>query len=176
MRPYSRIEISVGLFVVVGVLAVAYLSLTLGGLSFGRDHRYTLSARFASAGDLKVGDPVKVAGVTVGEVTRITLEDYAARAEFALADSVKLPTDTIASIKTAGLLGDAYVSMSPGAAQADLPAGGSISRTEPAISILDLIAKYAFGSAVSDKPSDKPEPANQPAKEAKPQPFSDPLE
>jgi phospholipid/cholesterol/gamma-HCH transport system substrate-binding protein len=176
MRPYSRIEISVGLFVIAGAIAVAYLSLTLGGLSFGRDHRYRLSARFASAGDLKVGDPVKVAGVTVGEVTRITLDDYAALAEFALADSVKLPADTIASIKTAGLLGDAYVSMSPGAAQADLAPGGNISRTEPAISIMDLIAKYAFGSAVSDKPSDNSKPADEPAKEAKPPPFSDPLE
>lgn len=176
MRPYSRIEISVGLFVIAGVLAVAYLSLTLGGLSFGRDHRYALSARFASAGDLKVGDPVKVAGVTVGEVTRITLDDYAARVELALADSVKLPSDTIASIKTAGLLGDAYLSLSPGAAEADLPAGASISRTEPAISIMDLIAKYAFGSAVSDKPSEKSEPAASPATQAKSPPFSDPLE
>jgi phospholipid/cholesterol/gamma-HCH transport system substrate-binding protein len=172
MRRYTWLEISVGLFVIAGGLAVAYLSLTLGGLHLGRDPRYRLRARFASVGDLKVGDPVKLAGVTVGEVTHITLADFAARVELAVSDGVKLPTDTIASIKTAGLLGDAYVSISPGAAQKDLPPGGQISRTEPAISIMDLIAKYAFGSPVSDNA----EPTHHTPNEAKKPPFSDPLE
>jgi phospholipid/cholesterol/gamma-HCH transport system substrate-binding protein len=172
MQPYTRLELSVGFFIVAGILAVAYLSLTLGGLNLGRDHRYRLNARFASVGELKVGDAVKLAGVTVGEVTQLTLEDFSAHAQFALDDELKLPADTIASIKTAGLLGEAYVSLSPGAAQADLQAGGQISRTEPAISIMDLIAKYAFGSPVSDKA----EPQHAPANETKRSPFSDPLE
>jgi phospholipid/cholesterol/gamma-HCH transport system substrate-binding protein len=178
MRRYTWLEISVGLFVIAGAGAVAYLSLTLGGLRLGRDQRYTLSAQFASASDLKVGDPVKLAGVTVGEVSKIALVDFAARVELALDKGVKLPTDTIASIKTAGLLGDAYLSLSPGAALSDLSGGGRITRTEPAISITDLIAKYAFGSPLSDKAgeADKPAPAQSPSKEPKKAPFSDPLE
>jgi phospholipid/cholesterol/gamma-HCH transport system substrate-binding protein len=176
MRHYTWLEISAGLFVIAGALAIAYLSLTLGGLQLGRDPRYTLSARFASVGDLKVGDPVKLAGVTVGQVTKITLADFVARAEFSVNDSLKLPTDTIASIKTAGLLGDAYVSMSPGAALQDLRPGGQITRTEPAISIMDLIAKYAFGSAVTEPATDKPEPKHDASSDTKKSPFSDPLE
>jgi phospholipid/cholesterol/gamma-HCH transport system substrate-binding protein len=172
MARYTWLEISVGLFVIVGGLAVTYLSLTLGGLRIGHERRYTVNARFASVGELKVGDPVKLAGVTVGEVTKITLADFAARTELALVDDLKLPTDTIASIKTSGLLGDAYVSLSPGAAQADLRPGAQISRTEPAISIMDLIGKYAFGSPVSDKDS----PQHGASEGTKKAPFSDPLE
>lgn len=172
MRPYTRLEISVGVFVLAGALAVAYLSLTLGGLHLGRDPHYPLNARFASVGDLKVGDPVKLAGVTVGEVTNITLDDYNANAQLAVDESLKLPADTIASIKTAGLLGDAYVSISPGASADDLPPGGRIARTEPALSIVDLIAKYAFGSPVSDTE----QPKRDSGETAKKSPFSDPLE
>jgi phospholipid/cholesterol/gamma-HCH transport system substrate-binding protein len=172
MRRYTWLEVSVGLFIIAGGLAVTYLSLTLGGLQLGQDARYALRARFAQIGELKLGDPVKLAGVTVGEVRKISLEDFAAVVELRLNAGLKLPTDTIASIKTAGLLGDAYVSLSPGAALSDLAAGAKISRTEPALSIMDLVAKYAFGSPVSDKP----EPAHDVKGDTKKSPFSDPLE
>jgi phospholipid/cholesterol/gamma-HCH transport system substrate-binding protein len=175
MPRYTRLEISVGLFVIAGGLAVAYLSLTLGGLHVGRDPHYVLKARFASVGDLKLGDPVKLAGVTIGEITKISLDEFAARAEFSVSDGVKLPADTIASVKTAGLLGDAYLSLSPGAAVTDLHPGAQISRTEPAISITDLIAKYAFGSPVSDK-AESAQPAQKDSGGTKKSPFSDPLE
>ena len=172
MPSYTRLEISVGLFVVAGVLAMAYLALTLAGLSLGAG-RYTLTARFSSVGDLKVGDPVKLAGVDVGNVAAITLDEFTARAELSLREGVKLPSDTIASIKTAGLLGDAYVALSPGAASSDLPVGGRISRTEPAVSITELIAKYAFGSPIADEGE---KPKSDTAAEPKKSPFSDPLE
>ena len=150
MQPYTKIEISVGAFVVVGMLALAYLSFTLGGLEFQSRRHYRLTARFSSVGELKLGDTVKLAGVRIGEVTRVKLVDFAAEAELLLDDEVKLPDDTIASIQSAGLLGDAYVSLSPGGSDRDLPSGGRIFHTEPAISITELIAKYAFGSPLSD--------------------------
>ena len=172
MSRYTRLEISVGAFVLAGAAAVAYLSLTLGGLTLGPDHRYVLEARFATVGDLKVGNPVKLAGVNVGEVAKITLVDFAAQVNVALDPNVKLPVDTIASIKTEGLLGDAYVSLSPGASEQDLRNGARITRTEPAISILDLVAKYAFGSSVTEGEAPKSSAPEQPKKS----PFSNPLE
>jgi phospholipid/cholesterol/gamma-HCH transport system substrate-binding protein len=146
MQTHTRLELSVGLFVIAGLLALAYLSLTLGGLQPARGH-YRVFARFSSVGDLKEGDPVKIAGVGVGEVSRIRLVDFMAEAELSLAPEVKLPLDTIAAIQSAGLLGDSYVSLSPGASEQDLAANARIARTQPAISLTELIAKYAFGSS-----------------------------
>ncbi len=155
---YTRYEISVGAFVLVGILAVLYLSVSLGGLSLFDDHRYNVNARFSSVAGLKTGDPVKIAGVTVGEVGGVTLENYQANLVLRIDQTVKLPTDTIASIQSAGLLGDSYVSLSPGANDEELAEGGKIARTEPAVSLTELIAKYAFGSPVDDeKAPDKEE-------------------
>jgi phospholipid/cholesterol/gamma-HCH transport system substrate-binding protein len=183
MQHYTKVEISVGTFVVVGALALAYLSFTLGGLELSRGESYTITARFSSVGELKRGDPVKLAGVNVGEVGRISLKDFAAETELVLDGVVELPEDTIASIQSAGLLGDAYVSLSPGASDKDLPDRGRIRRTEPAVSLTELIAKYAFGSPVSERdeaddelgePETRPAPDGaQPAKAPAP---ADPLE
>jgi phospholipid/cholesterol/gamma-HCH transport system substrate-binding protein len=152
MQRYSRVEISVGAFVVVGALALAYLSLTLGGVRWS-DRKFSLHARFSSAGELKVGDTVKLAGVAIGEVERIALASFAAEVELRLDDGIALPDDTIASIQSAGLLGDSFVSLSPGASEHNLASGGRIRRTEAAVSLTELIAKYAFGSplAADDK-------------------------
>ncbi|HTV17319.1 MAG TPA: MlaD family protein, partial [Polyangiaceae bacterium] len=110
------------------------------------EHQYAVFARFSSVGDLKRGDAVKLAGVQVGEVKRLGLVDYTASVELSISEPLQIPKDTIASIQTAGLLGDAYVSLSPGASGESLAAGGTIAHTEPAISISELLAKYAFGS------------------------------
>ncbi len=150
MNVYTRQEISVGLFVTLGALALAYLSLELGGLKLMRDGGSTVSARFSSVGSLKVGDPIKIAGVDVGEVSAIRLVDFEAEADLGISKSVVLPEDSIASIQSAGLLGDAYVSISPGASDRDLEDGGKITRTEPAVSFTDLLAKYAFGSPTQE--------------------------
>ena len=150
MQPYTKIEISVGSFVIIGGLALAYLSFSLGGVSLQTKRHQLITARFSSVGELKLGDPVKVAGVSVGEVKRIALVDYSAEAELLLDDDIKLPDDTIASIQSAGLLGDAYGSLSPGGSDRSLKQGARILQTEPAISITELISKYAFGSPLSE--------------------------
>ena len=152
MQRYTKLEISVGAFVITGAAALAYLALSLGGVHWNARH-FTAQARFSSIGELKVGDPVKLAGVPVGEVERVALVSFAAEVSLRLDDGIMLPDDTIASVQNAGLLGDAYVSLSPGASDRNLTTGGRIQRTEPAVSISELIAKYAFGSPLGDDKS-----------------------
>jgi phospholipid/cholesterol/gamma-HCH transport system substrate-binding protein len=144
---YSRAEMIAGAFVVAGVALLAYLSVSIGGLTIVPRERYRITARFSDVGDLKAGAPVKVAGVTVGEVVSIELVDYFGQATLAIDRKVGLPRDTIASVATAGLLGDAYLSLSPGAEDKNLAGGDRISRTEPAINLADLIGRYAFGKS-----------------------------
>jgi phospholipid/cholesterol/gamma-HCH transport system substrate-binding protein len=144
---YTKIEIVAGAFVVLGLALVGYLSISIGGLHIVPEARYRVEARFANVGDLKVRAPIKVAGVTVGEVRAIRLADYYGVVDMAIARGVVLPKDTIASITTAGLLGDAYVSLSPGGAEQNLGEGDRVAHTEPALNISDLIGRYAFGAA-----------------------------
>lgn len=180
VQRYTRLEISVGAFMIVGTAALGYLAFTLGDLSLNNQQRFPITARFSSVGDLKPGDPVKMAGVTIGEVNRVQLVDFAAEAELLIDKGVPLPEDTIASIQSAGLLGDAYISLSPGASEKDLPAQGRITHTEPAISITELIAKYAFGTPVGkqdDDSSDADRAAESSDRDGdSPSPFADPLE
>lgn len=178
MQKYTRLEILVGAFVVAGAAALVYLSVSLGGLRLFSSDRYPVIARFSSVGGLKHGDPVKVSGVTVGEVSTIRLSDYTAEAELAIDRAVKLPSDTIASIQSNGLLGDAFVSLSPGAEEATLAPGDRIIRTEPAISLTELIAKYAFGSPIAESSEGKSAPSGAGAGGAAGDdgPFADPLE
>jgi sugar/nucleoside kinase (ribokinase family) len=114
MFDHTRAEMVTGVFVLVGLLGLGYLSISIGGVRILPRDEYRISARFSNVGDLKVRAPVKIAGVTIGRVQSIHLANYYAEAELAVARNVILPKDTIASIATAGLLGDAYVALSPG--------------------------------------------------------------
>ncbi len=172
MLDYTRTEIVAGIFVVGGLLALAYLSVSIGGFKIMPAHTYDISARFSNIGDLKVRAPIKVAGVTVGQVRAIRLANYYAEVEMAVDQTLVLPEDTIASISTAGLLGESYVSLSPGAADRNLPPAGRITHTEPAVNVVDLISKYAFGGAGSggtSGSSDHPSPGGGAAPAAPPQ-------
>ncbi|HEY7374741.1 MAG TPA: outer membrane lipid asymmetry maintenance protein MlaD [Polyangia bacterium] len=149
MLDYRRSEIIAGAFVLLGLVLLGYLSISIGGVHLSPRHRYQIRARFANVGDLKARAPVKIAGVTVGEVRSIGLADYFAELGLAIDRGVTLPRDTIASITTAGLLGEAYVALSPGAADNDLRDGDVITHTEPALNVADLLARYAFGGGAS---------------------------
>lgn len=166
MFDYTRAEVTAGAFVVLALGLLGYLSVSIGGFSFIPEKRYTVSARFSNVGDLKPGAPVKLAGVTVGKVQSIRLADYFGEVELAIVRELQLPSDTVASIATAGLLGDAYVALSPGAEDANLGEGARITRTEPALNLADLLGRYAFGAADDNKPASSPAPP--PAKETDP--------
>jgi phospholipid/cholesterol/gamma-HCH transport system substrate-binding protein len=144
---YTKTEVVAGAFVLLGLALLGYLSISIGGLRIFPEPHYLIGARFANVGDLKVRAPIKVAGVTVGEVRAIRLADYFGEVDLSIVRGVALPKDTIASITTSGLLGDSYVSLSPGGADQNLREGDRITHTEPALNMADIIGRYAFGGA-----------------------------
>jgi phospholipid/cholesterol/gamma-HCH transport system substrate-binding protein len=153
----SRLELSVGVFVLAGLGALAWLAIKAGGGVLVGPATYTITARFSNSGGLSPGSNVSIAGVSVGRVGAVTLNaNYAALAELRLRQDVRLPADTIASIKTAGLLGDKFVALAPGADTETIPPGGTITDTESALDLESLISRFAFGSVQNpDRPSAK---------------------
>ncbi|MFN8626485.1 MAG: outer membrane lipid asymmetry maintenance protein MlaD [Candidatus Binatia bacterium] len=135
----------VGLFVLAGLGAIAYLSMSVGNLSFRRAGSMVLFADFDETGGLKARAPVVISGVKVGQVDSITLDkDYRARAKLALDDSLKLPIDTSASIVTAGVLGDRYISLQLGGDDKELKSGDEIRFTESAVLLERLLGKFMY--------------------------------
>jgi phospholipid/cholesterol/gamma-HCH transport system substrate-binding protein len=132
----------VGCFVLAGLGAVAYLSISVGGLSYGGPGGLPLYARFDQTGGLKPRAPVVIAGVKVGQVKAIMLDETGrARVELDLDKSLKIPTDTSASIVTSGILGDRYISLQLGGEAETLGPGDEIGFTESAVILERLIGK-----------------------------------
>ena len=148
----TKLELSVGIFVLLGLAAVAYLTLKLGTGSMVGGDTYLIEARFANAGGLHAGSSVLVSGVTVGRVEGVRMEpsDYSAIATLKVSARLRLPTDSMASIKTSGLIGDRYVSLAPGADETYLAPGEKITMTESAVDLEALIGKMAFGAVDKD--------------------------
>ena len=144
-------DLIVGLFVLVGLGTLAYLSLKVGGLEFGGKERIVLRATFDDVGGLSVRAPVKVAGVKIGQVSAIDLDDDL-RAEVALVveSDLALSIDSAAAIRTSGLLGDQFISVELGAEDAVLEDGEEFSFTESAFSIDKLIGRLVHDAGVSD--------------------------
>ncbi len=148
-----RLEISVGIFIIVGLLCLAYLSLKLGHLGFGGS-QYTVSAVFPTVSGLKNKSPVTMAGVNIGEVEQIRLKDSQAEVRMRINNDVKLEEDSVASIKTMGIIGDKYIAISPGASDNYVQNGGRLIETRPPLDIEGLISKFVFGSVEKPKSSD----------------------
>lgn len=145
-KKYSA-EFFVGIFVAIGLLCVAYLTIQLGKMEFFSQKGYTVIAKFSSTTGLKAGANVVIAGVGVGKVTQISLdEDFYSNVHMRLDPSIKISDDTGAAIKTSGLIGDKYISLSPGGASDLLGDGDVLTETQSSIDIEDLISKYVFGS------------------------------
>jgi phospholipid/cholesterol/gamma-HCH transport system substrate-binding protein len=140
-------ETTVGIFLVVGLLCVGYLTVKLGHVSLLGDNAYSLFARFTSVTGLRTGSLVYISGIHVGRVEKLTMDQESQKAvvEIRIQNDIKIFDDAIASIKTEGLLGDMHLSINPGGAGALLKPGGTITETQPAVDIADLISKYAFG-------------------------------
>jgi len=140
-----NLEVTVGLFVVLGLCALAYLSVRLGQLQVGRGNTYDLTAVFPTVAGLRDGATVEVAGVQVGRVQDIKLADYAAVVTLRLDKQVKLQDDAIASIRTRGLIGEKFVRITPGGSERLLADGGRIREVEPPIDIETLIGHFIQG-------------------------------
>jgi phospholipid/cholesterol/gamma-HCH transport system substrate-binding protein len=140
-----EVEIGVGLFLVAGVVALAYLSVNLGRVDwFGRGG-YSVHADFTTVGGLKSGATVEIAGVPVGRVESIRLADYQARVTMRIDSGVKLQDDAIVSIKTRGLIGEKFVQLSPGGSDRLVAPGGRLTEVEAPVDLEELISKYVFG-------------------------------
>lgn len=141
----TRINIVVGLFMVIGIAALAYLSIQLGRVSFLGTRGYSVTVDFPSVGGLKSGSTVEIAGVEIGRVESIGLDNYQARVKLRLQSGVKLQEDSIASIKTKGLIGEKYVRISPGGSDKIIQPGGKIREVEAPVDFEELLSKYIFG-------------------------------
>ncbi len=147
MKKKASVELSVGIFVLIGIFCVGYLSVRFGKMEWIGDNYYPVLARFESVAGLKAGAEVQIAGVTVGKVDSVSLdlEEHVALVRMKLETEVVLDEDVIASIKTAGLIGDKYIKLSPGGSDEILSPGDMITETESALDIEELVSKYVFG-------------------------------
>lgn len=145
----NTIEMGVGLFIVAGFLAFVYLALNLGEVSiFSGSKNYTITAEFDNVSGVKKGAVVQIAGVAVGEVSKMWLgEDEVAILLLKVSNNVKIPVDSMASVKSTGIIGDKIIQLSLGGDDELLEEGGVISDTESSVDIESLISKFAFGSA-----------------------------
>ncbi len=141
----STLDLGVGLFVLVGVIALGWMSVKLGRVDLLGNRGYVVSADFPTVGGLKAGSTIEIAGVEVGRVDRIVLQDYQAHVVMVIQPGVKLQDDSIASIKTKGLIGERYVRISPGGSDKIIPPNGRIREVEPPVDIEELLSKYIFG-------------------------------
>jgi phospholipid/cholesterol/gamma-HCH transport system substrate-binding protein len=141
----TKVNVAVGLFLVIGILALAYLSIRLGRVSFLGSTGYVVSVDFPAVGGLKAGSSVEIAGVPIGRVESIGLVDYQARVVLRLDRDVQIQEDSIASIKTKGLIGERYIRISPGGSDKIVPPNGRIREVEPPVDLEELISKYIFG-------------------------------
>ena len=157
----SSVELSAGVFVLLGLVAVAWFAIQAGARIPLAGSTYAVNARFSNAGGLKPGSQVFLAGVPIGRVDNINLDpQYAAVVRLEVNKEVQLPNDTIASIRTSGLIGDKFVALSPGSSSQNLGPGSTITDTESAVDLESIISRFAFGN-VSPAPSPSPSTGNK---------------
>ena len=141
----GKLELMVGIFVVVGVLCLAYLSIKLGKLEIMGSQGYTVEALFESASGLKPGAAVEVAGVEVGRVQAIGLKQDRAVVSLTIQNGLRLYRDSIASIKTRGIIGDKFVAVSPGGSGEELKPGDTIRDTESGLDLEAVVGQFIHG-------------------------------
>jgi phospholipid/cholesterol/gamma-HCH transport system substrate-binding protein len=146
MKKYSK-ETVVGIFVVVGLVCIGYMTVKLGNVGFLGQNAYSLFGRFNTVTGLRVGNSVNMLGLEIGRVKTFKMdqENQQVIVEFEIDDGIGVYDDAIASIKTEGLIGDKYVSIDPGGSGALLKDGDTITDTNSPTDIMDLVSRYAFG-------------------------------
>jgi phospholipid/cholesterol/gamma-HCH transport system substrate-binding protein len=145
----ASLELIVGLFVLVGILCLTYLSVKLGKIEFFSSAHYQLHADFASVSGLKNGAAVELAGVEVGKVERIMLDPKfhdQARVFLKINRDVPITDDVIASVRTKGIIGDKFIKLKPGGSKILLGDNGKIRETESSVDLEELLSKYIHGS------------------------------
>ena len=139
------LELAVGLFIIAGILCLGYLSVKLGKVEIVGKKGYEIHGVFSNVGGLKVGSSIEIAGVDVGRVTSVALDNYQAHVVLNFPKTLKIQEDAIASVKTRGLIGEKYIEITPGGSEEIIKPGGRIRETQPAIDMEELISKFVFG-------------------------------
>jgi phospholipid/cholesterol/gamma-HCH transport system substrate-binding protein len=141
------LELMVGIFFLIGIACLAYLSIKLGRMEVIGSRGNVVYAKFSNTGGLKNGAAVEIAGVEVGKIKDIELdpEDYTAVVTLLLRSGIKLPDDSIAAVKTKGLIGEKYVEITPGASERIIKPGGRIRETQPPFDLNTAISRLIFG-------------------------------
>ncbi|WP_238701739.1 outer membrane lipid asymmetry maintenance protein MlaD [Mariprofundus erugo] len=148
MQAYRRVEMSVGVFVFLGLIAIAWLALKIGQVGGLGESGYTLVANFDDVGGIRKGGDIMMAGVIIGRIDSVTLaKNDQATMVLRIHDDVKITEDAFASIRTKGIIGDRYVRITQGPSDTYLKPGSEIEETESAINIEDLISKYIFNGS-----------------------------
>lgn len=148
-----KMETAVGIFVIIGLVCIGYMSIKLGDVTIFGDNSYSLFAKFTSVSGLKIGSSVNMLGIEIGKVEAMSLDQEKQQAvvELRIKNDIVIYDDAIASIKTAGLIGDKYVQVDPGGGGDVLTSGASIIDTSPPLDIESLVGKIAFGSIEDDE-------------------------
>ncbi|HBH10728.1 MAG: outer membrane lipid asymmetry maintenance protein MlaD [Legionellales bacterium] len=148
MNEKQHTEMLVGIFLLIGIIAITFLALRIGDFQLLNNQQYIIKAEFTSASGLKKGAHVEIAGVSVGKVTNIIFnpETYLAEVHIAIENSIQIPDDSIASIRTSGIIGDKFLKISPGGSDNIIEPNMIILETEPSINLEELISKYIFES------------------------------
>jgi phospholipid/cholesterol/gamma-HCH transport system substrate-binding protein len=144
----AKLEMTVGIFMLIGMLCLGYISIKLGKMEIMGGDYYTVSAVFDSVSGLKPGARVEVAGVEVGKVERISLDPKSgdqAVAHLKIKTGINITDDVIASVRTSGIIGDKFIKLKPGGSDKFLTNNGKIRETESAIDIEELVSKFIHG-------------------------------
>ncbi len=144
MRKFD-LELGVGIFLLAGILCLGYLSIKLARMEVFGGKGYEINAIFADVGALKKGASVVIAGVEVGRIKNITMDDYEAKVIMSINSGVEIQEDAIASVKTRGLIGEKYIQISPGGSEKIIPPGGQLRETQPVVDLEQLISNFVFG-------------------------------
>ena len=141
-----KTEFYVGLFVIIGILCILYLFVNLGSVNFSRDRYYPVHGFFTSVSGLKTGARVEMAGVKIGIVSNVSIDkkQLLAKVEFSINKDIELSEDIIASVKTAGIIGQKYIDILPGGSDIMLEAGEEIYNTESSLDIESIVRKFIF--------------------------------
>jgi phospholipid/cholesterol/gamma-HCH transport system substrate-binding protein len=141
-----RFDFYVGLFMAIGILCLAFLSIRVARNEFLTAGGYNVQAVFSNCNGIRSGSPILIAGVEIGRVKQIALQDYEANVTLSIQHGVVLQKDAIASIKTKGMIGEKYIEITPGGDEQSISDGGSLRDTEPAMDLEGLISKYVQGN------------------------------
>ncbi len=139
------LEVVVGIFLLMGIFALGYISIRLGKMEVFGLGGYVVYADFPTVGGLKEGAAVEIAGVGVGRVQDIALVNYRARISLLINNGIELQEDTIASVRTKGLIGEKYVLLSPGGSDEIIAPGDKIREVEPPLDLEEIIGSLIFG-------------------------------